>query len=373
MYSHASVEKDKLFFTPDLTRHFDDLVRHFHVPATGGWRFSIADNGGVGDGTYDLYAHAFVIFALAHYYRATKDARAHDLALKTAAFIDTRFRIPGLPGFAEALDENLAPLPNIRRHETHMHLLEAGMIAAATWEDNVFRRLGEELAALFSSHFYDAEKNILPEYFTPDLKPHPEKGHIVEPGHYYEWVWLLKKHALQSGDPDRYDMACHVMLNWANEHGWDEKHGGIYDELSASGGVVCDSKRIWPFTEGLKAHALMLDARDPVKQERKDRIALMVDVFKSKYIDKRGFWVESLSRDLTPATDTMPASTPYHVYFGIMETRDILRARGKSKYPLMRLHNAIYRFRRVLSRAVQASRRRVVRGILKTSISSVPE
>lgn len=348
MYSHASRQKG-LGFDPDLKSHFRNLKAQFYVPASGGWRFSIDDQGQPADGTYDLYATSFVIFALTHYYRATRDEDAHHLALETLKFIDHYFRMPGLPGYAEALDHHLKPIPKLRRQNPHMHLLEACLFASDVWSNDLFKTVADEMVGLFVAYFYDPAINALCEWFTDDLQPDPDKGDIVEPGHYFEWVWLLKKHAAKTDDPHIYDAICYRLLDWANTHGWDTQFGGIYDEIKTDGTVVGSTKRIWPFTEALKANALMLMDHPAVKQARKDRIAEMVRIFRDKYIEERGFWTERLNRDLSPATDYMPGTTPYHVYFGIMETRDILRARGRGKSPVPLIYGFFYRLRRKVS------------------------
>lgn len=330
MYANALTARPDLSFTPALPESFASWVKHFHVPETGGWRFSIDPAGVPLDTSYDLYAQAFVIFALAHYGRAYPDSPARELAVMTAQFIQTHMR--AREGFHETVDKNLNPIFAPRRHESHMHLLEACLFAAQTWDAPVFRTMADEMAALFVSCFYDAPHNLLSEYFTEDMRPAPNKdGHIVkEPGHYGEWIWLLKKHAALCGDPARYDALCRPMLDWANRYGWDETYGGIYDELNDQNDVIAVTKRLWPFAEILKANALMLDS-GMSKDDLKSRMKRMVAVFTRSYMDDRGFWTEWLTRDLKPATDYMPGTTPYHVYFGIMETRDALAARGRPK------------------------------------------
>jgi mannose-6-phosphate isomerase len=215
--------------------------------------------------------------------------------------------------------------------------------------------LAGDIVGLFRDYFYRANENWLCEFFTDTLAPHPEQGALVEPGHYCEWVWLLKKLARLSGDPARHDRECAALLRWANRHGWDETHGGIYDVLMPDGTVVRDTKRLWPFAEALKANALMLDAGFD-KDALKHRMAAMIRVFREGYMQERGFWTEWLNRDLTPAVDYMPGTTPYHVYFGIMETRDALAGRGRTKSwrsaPVM----MVYTVRRTLSGWVRGAR-----------------
>lgn len=349
LYAHA--QADGAYGCSALSQSFAYIVDSFSVPGVaGGWRFSVDEKNAPLDDTYDLYAYAFVIFAFSHYFRATGDEQARVLACGALDFIEARFRIPGLPGLAEALDPAYAPVPDLpRRHESHMHLMEACLFAAQIWSDDpAWRARAEEMAGLFTEYFYDAPLNRLSEYYTSALAPAPRARQIVlEPGHYCEWIWLLKKLAALTEEPARYDALCLPMLEWASTAGWDEVYGGIYDELAPDGTVIADTKRLWPFTEALKANALMLDCGAD-KDRIKRRVKTMVGVFDRHYMQERGFWTEWLNRDLSPATDYMPGTTPYHLYFGIMETRAVLRARGRwgswRAVPL-----ALYALRRRLS------------------------
>lgn len=361
IYSHAVLQKDAGHFRPALTKNFEHIVRHYHVPETGLWWFSMDDQRRGADSTCDLYALCFVIFSFSHYGRATADERARQLALSTIELIDTRFRMEGRAGFAEALDASFNPLPQMRRQNPHMHLLEACLFAYESFGDAVFLTIADEMVGLFYNYFFDAKDCALGEFFTDDLLPHPEEGRRVEPGHYFEWVWLLKQHAALTGDKSRHDETCLQLLNWANTHGWDTRYGGIYDVLDPDGTVLVDTKRLWPFTEALKANSMMLDSV-PDKEPIKQRIAEMVDVFRRQYMQERGFWVEWLSRDLTPQSDYMPGTTPYHVYLGIMETRRYLHARGYSVSLSLPVISLFYKIRRRLSAMMRRARAAVRKG-----------
>ena len=356
VYPHAAVQPEAGGFAPDLKAAYEHLLKAYYVAETGGWRFSVNDEGAPLDENYDLYAHAFVIFALSHYYKATRDEDATKKSLHTLDFIDNNFRIDGIAGLSEALDKDLQPLVKTRRHESHMHLLEACLFAYEVWDDAAYMRMADDLVGLFMDYFYDEENCTLPEYYTADLKPYAENGHIVcEPGHYCEWIWLLKKYGALRDDPAQFDDLCADMLDWANAHGWDKEFGGIYDELTPDGEIVQDTKRLWPFSESLKANALMLDS-GMNKEEIKARYAEMVGVFNGHYMEDRGFWTEWLSRDLKPATDYMPGTTPYHVYFGILEARDVLKSRGKSRSLRAAPEIALYSWRQKLSAGVKKIR-----------------
>jgi mannose-6-phosphate isomerase len=226
------------------------------------------------------------------------------------------------------------------------------LFAYKTWDDPSYLAMSDEIVNLFYVFFY---RGALHEFFTDDLRPHPEEGHKLEPGHYFEWVWLLKNHAMAKGDPARHDAVALKLLNWANQYGWDGQYGGIYDVIAPDGSVIVDTKRIWPFCEALKANTIMINAAND-RQQIKDRLSEMVTVFMSKYMDERGFWTEWLERDLTTATDYMPGTTPYHVYFGIMETRDIVYNRGESKSLTSSMKSKLYHLRRAASQVVRHAR-----------------
>jgi len=344
IYSHAATMRPGLIQKESLTELFDHICTKYRDEKTGGWFFSVDDKLNPHDKTNDLYTLSFVIFACAHYGRATGDVWAHDVAVQVIEFINQNFRTPGQPGLAEALDADLKPLPKIRRQNPHMHLLEACLFAGETWGDPVFKAIADEMVDLFDRYFY--RDGALVEFFNDDLTPHTEQGNRIEPGHYFEWIWLLKKHG------SNHDRACEDMLRWANTHGWDSAHGGIYDVLAPDGAVIVDTKRIWAFTEAMKANALMLDCgfdRDALK----DRMRAVIAVFESRYMQERGFWTEWLSRDLMPQTDFMPGTTVYHVYFGIIETCRILRGRGRSMSIGIVPISVYYKARRLLSGSVK--------------------
>lgn len=341
----------------DLTQHFDYIIEKYRQP-NGLWIFSLNDDGNPLDKTCDLYALSFVIFMCTHYYRATGDDRAHNVALETLHLIDTHFRVKDLPGFTEALGENGKPMATIRRQNPHMHLLEACLFAYETWGDESFLSIADDIVQLFYKYFFNADKVILHEFFDDHLNPHPEKGDLVEPGHYFEWVWLLKKHAHTKYNVALHDKAATALFAWADAHGWDKTYGGVYDVLKPDGTVVADTKRLWPFCEALKAYALMLNITQN-RQSLKDRVADMVTVFLEKYMQDRGFWTELLNRDLTTQTDYMPGTTPYHVYFGVLETKNYLDARGFSKSLSFRTRSLWFTGRRAVSNTIKACKKKI--------------
>lgn len=356
IYAHAASITGHSHIKNDLSVHFSFLKQHYYNPTSQGWVFSCADNGDVKDGHYDLYAHGFVLFALSHYYNATNDNECRDLAMKTAAFILREFKMPdGLPGYAEALDDQLNIIPRMRRQNPHMHLFEGALFAYRVWQDPMFKTIADEIYALFSNYFFDAETGTLGEFYDDHLRPHVQEGHICEPGHHYEWVWLLHLYGQLFGDTDQLKLQRRALFLWAESHGYDNDYNGIYNSLDRQGNVIDDHKRIWPLTEALKAHLCMLgDATgDKERQAYKKILMKVVAVLSGGYLQERGFWTEIMDRRLLPETDYMPGTTPYHLYFGITESVRLSKERGQSKswaaYPY-KLH---FKARRSLSHWTQ--------------------
>ncbi len=353
IYSHWAAHNQKS--NVSVRNQFEFIVERYHHAQAGHWWFSIDDSGNVKDRHSDLYALAFVIFSFSHYYRVNQDARAKDLAMQVLAFINDKFRIPGLPGFAEAVGDEGRPMQKMRRQNPHMHLLEACLFAYETWGDSAYLSMADEIVELFARYFYDTHNHVVREFFNDDLSLHPAEGHKVEPGHAFEWVWLLKKHGAAHGDSSRHDVIALHLLENANRSGWDHDHGGIYDVVDERGAVIAPTKRIWPFCEALKANVLMLNTA-PDRQAIKDRVFEMIRVFNERYMQERGFWSEWLERDFTPVTDYMPATTPYHVYFGVMETAEAVDKRGGSKSLAGGVVSVLYTLRRQISQSVKRLR-----------------
>ena len=86
---------------------------------------------------------------------------------------------------------------------------------------------------LFASRFFQPSSGTLCEYMNDELAPLPgAKGRICEPGHHYEWIWLLRQYQRLSGrDVEPY---CAALYRHADTYGWD-KDGFIVDELDFSG------------------------------------------------------------------------------------------------------------------------------------------
>src|SRR5437763_1085731 len=176
------------------------LMRAARAP-DGGWFRAVSVDGATLDNTRDAYDHAFVLFALAWYCRATGDRGVIQLADATWQFMDQKLADPQHGGFFEEFAPGRAGMKLPRRQNPHMHLLEAALaLHEATQEKNWLRR-ATALVDMFKQRFVDPQSGALIEFFAEDWSPAPgNEGLLREPGHQFEWVWLLHEFHRHSKD-----------------------------------------------------------------------------------------------------------------------------------------------------------------------------
>ncbi len=93
-------------------------------------------------------------------------------------------------------------------------------------------------------------------------------GAIVEPGHHYEWIWLLRRFERETGRP--VARFVDALYGHATEHGFDAE-GLIVDELLADGSCRSPSRRLWPITEAIKANVVEGRLGRPGAEEGRQR------------------------------------------------------------------------------------------------------
>jgi len=291
---------------------FASMIRDYHRPdGRPGWVFSIHRDGAIADARRDTYSHAFLLLAAGSYVLTTGDRSGLSVADDTLAFLDAELPAPH-GGYLEGSPADGTP----RRQNPHMHLFE-GLLTlwSSTREPGYLARAGA-MFELFASRFFLPESGVLCEYFDAELKPLPgERGQIVEPGHHYEWIWLLRWYERESGRAvQRY---IDGLYRHADRYGYDHA-GMIVDEALVDGTHHLRSHRTWPVTEALKANIVEAAAG---RQHAGERALVLANMLLAKFLtpSPAGGWIDRLDEHGQPATDAMPASTLYHVMCAIDE------------------------------------------------------
>ncbi|MDB5407721.1 MAG: hypothetical protein JWL84_2633 [Rhodospirillales bacterium] len=296
------------------------LRRCYHDERHGGWYFQVAADGQPADRRKDFYGHAFVLLALGYLHRAFAAPGALDLAAQTMAVLDERLTAPN-GGFWEAASEDWQPNRERRRQNPHMHLLEALLVLFEATADRAWLDRAAAIVELFATRLYDPGSRTLREHFAADWTPHPQDGDIVEPGHHFEWTWLLHRYAALAGRPEVL-AAADALYGTAIAHGFDPTHGGIHDQIDPSGRILLPTRRIWPVTEAIKAAVVVVEGGRAAEAER--GISLIRHLFDSFIPPAGDRWFETLSRDGTPTLTELPGTTPYHLFLAAAEATRVL-------------------------------------------------
>ncbi|WP_294536013.1 AGE family epimerase/isomerase [uncultured Rhodoblastus sp.] len=282
---------------------------YFEGDGAPGWLFSVSPDGRPADHKRDLYAHAFVLFALAWIIRLDNAQRHRNVLDKTLIFLDRALADPLNGGYRDCLPR----ADGIRRQNPHMHLFEA-LIALheTTRRDDILRR-AQALRALAVKRFLNPATGALCEYFDDEWNIYPAPGRgSVEPGHLFEWAWLLRQYERASDEPQDGPVAA--LLSMGMRFGLSDASGRIVDEISEQGVVRARSSRCWPHTEALKALC-----EEAIRGERKYHAPLLriAERLLGHYClpDLSGGWIDQLDDADRPISKFTPASTLYHLYF----------------------------------------------------------
>lgn len=220
----------------------------------GGWCKAVSRTGALdvkeANPTRDCYDHAFVVLAFATWAQIDPSTIG-DLDRAWLA-VETLFCQSN--GSLMEDDRGLTELP--RRQNPHMHMFEACLFAWEATGRIIWRDRAEMLLEVFERHLVDKDTGTIREFLSSDLGAlEGQKGAIREPGHHYEWVWLLNRYS-RLGGTRQIDASRNALLAFADAHGrasTGPMAGAAFDEVSPQGDVISPTHLLWPQTEAIKA------------------------------------------------------------------------------------------------------------------------
>jgi mannose/cellobiose epimerase-like protein (N-acyl-D-glucosamine 2-epimerase family) len=295
-------------------RVYGHMVRHL-LDADGGFRLSVAPEGGL----RRSYDQSFALLALATLHRADPNLVSADDIDACWAFVTAYLTEPD----GSLWEDDRAPdTDGVRAQNPHMHMLEAvlqcyEMTGAPVWLDRakVFVTLAEQ-------YFIDAETGAVREFVDADLMPlDTVAGQRREPGHQYEWAWLLRRYAGFSGDIHAIAMADR-MQGFAERFGFREAGplgGALYDAVDAQGQVTEPTHLLWPLTEAGKLYAAIYrDTGLVAAAETTSRLERLI--FEQYFnADNQPVWINQLDGTGHVVWDAALSRLLYHIAVFVTE------------------------------------------------------
>lgn len=288
---------------------FRSLQRHFHDAEHGGWFYSIDPQGAPLDRRKDLYSHAFIIFACAHYWAKVSEPLVESVLNAALNVVAERFA-DGTGLYEASLDQDWSSLDSGPLQNPLMHLAEAFLATLSVREDLATQAALAQLVAAMQERFIDPAHGVMLE------KPLGAVDNWFEPGHQFEWFFLLESSPLLRDSP------LHASLTRAFDYterlGVDPHSGAVKAMLEVDGALRDGTQRIWAQAEYLRALALRPDSEA--------LLARQLVALQQRFLHPAG-WHECLDDQGTVSRSDMPSTTPYHLatcYSGLVEYFDEL-------------------------------------------------
>ncbi|CAG8869420.1 Cellobiose 2-epimerase [Pseudomonas fluorescens] len=272
---------------------FRSLRRHFHDAEHGGWFYSIDAQGQPLDRRKDLYTHAFIVFACAHYWGKVHEPLVESTLNAALSVVTGRFgRDDGL--FEASLGEDWADLGSGPLQNPQMHLAEAFLQVLAVREDAAVQAGLERLCSALQAHFIDPQYGVMLE------KPRGTVDNWFEPGHQFEWFYLLETSQLLRGSP------LHASISRAFPHAetLGVKDTAVVAMLALEGQVLDATQRIWAQAEYLRALAL--------RPGSEASLLVQLAALEDRFLHPGG-WHECRDASGAVSRHDMPSTTPYHL------------------------------------------------------------
>lgn len=274
------------------------------------------------DPSFDLYNQAFALFAAAQASVAQPE-QADEMRTKALAILAILKRDYAHPkaGF-EGENPPREPLCS----NPHMHMFEAMLAWEAIDPKGPWTDLADEIATLAMNRFIDSENGGLREFFDHDWNPLPgDKGRIMEPGHQFEWAWLLVRWGSLRNNAEAIRKAIR-MFDIGEEYGICPRRKvaimSLYDDFTVHDALA----RLWPQTEWLKAAVRLASVTEGEEKQRYLASAIRAIGALQPFLDTPvpGLWFDKWPVDAPMIDEPAPASTFYHIVCAIYEAGDVL-------------------------------------------------
>jgi mannose-6-phosphate isomerase len=250
----------------------------------------------------EIYDQAFALLAMAALHAAEPSGGHAEAAGRLLDALQGRRAPAG--GFRESP-------PHDFQANCHMHLFES----ALAWEEAgggaAWAGLADDIAGLALGRFIDPASGALREFFDAEWRALGGEAGLVEPGHQFEWAWLLERWGWARGEPAAL-MAARRLWD-AGLKGVDATREVAVNALWDDFSIRDANARLWIQTEHLKAALALGGEADALRAARGLAQYLQTPA--------RGAWRDKLRADGGFVEEPAPATSFYHLLVAILELR----------------------------------------------------
>lgn len=300
------VAKDKAFEA--VAQGTKYMIEKFSEPS-GAFIYSVHPDGTPKSKNPDLYTQAFALFGLAQAYSISPDKKIKDRAKSLLQYLHRERKVQG-GGYTE-LDEK----GNVSyKSNPHMHLFESAIAWMTVDADQEWKDLGHELVTLALTKFIDKSTGVLGEYFDANWNHIRENGRFIyEPGHQYEWAWLMSLYQDLTGQDLKF--IRHQLFLLAEKYGTSPTRKIAYDEMWSDFTPKTQSSRFWPQCERIKAAVRLGTEASKEQQVEYARAAddALATLFKFFETPMKGLWYDMLSENDEFNGNSSKSSSLYHI------------------------------------------------------------
>ena len=320
--------------TADIAR--ECIENSFFDKKNGGYYWEISHDEKPVVTKKQVYAQAFVLYAYAEYYKATKQQHALNKALDIFHLLQTHCYDSVYGGYFEAFSENWDKLDDVRLSErdlnlpkgmnTNLHVLEAyTCLLQATQNAEVSHAL-EKLVSVFTTHIIDKKGHVV-IFFTENWTP---QTHEISYGHDIETSWLLCEACKTINNKTLIERTRPIVLKMVDIflcEGYDEQAHAVLYEYNTKTKHLDTDRHWWVQVEAMEglAHAYTLT-------QNKEYLTVAFSIWEyvsTYFIDKtNNEWFWRVSQNNIPYLEDPKISMwkcPYHSARALMQIITKLR------------------------------------------------
>lgn len=208
----------------------------------------------------------------------------------------------------------LSRLPDdgVRPRNSHMHFAEACLAAFDATRDERFLDQTRKLFALFRRRMFDGE--TLGERFSATCARTPAQ--VLEPGHHFEWVWILAQHQRLSGD--HVAAQAQALVDWSERCGVERASGAVYDAVWRRRSAPEAELLTWTNTQWIKG---WLGLHEVTGCDPSEAVVQTLDLLFDRHFagSLPGAWVGQFDMEGRALAQAVPALIVYHLLLAFSE------------------------------------------------------